>query len=75
MMAFLLGLTVSMTLASCTAGPYFIFSSLASTLDKATRILYLLLYSAIFVVPTTVVGVSAALTSFIFKLFYDSIDV
>jgi len=63
MMAFLLGLTVSMTLAPCTAGPYFIFSSLASTLDKATRILYLLLYNAIFITPMTVVGVSAALMS------------
>jgi len=63
MMAFLLGLTVSMTLAPCTAGPYFIFSSLASTLDKAARILYLLLYNVIFITPMTVVGVSAALMS------------
>jgi len=62
-MAFLLGLTVSMTLAPCTAGPYFIFSSLASTLDKAARILYLLLYNVIFITPMTVIGVSAALMS------------
>jgi len=74
MMAFLLGLTVSMTLAPCTAGPYFIFSSLASTLDKAARILYLLLYNVIFVTPMTVVGVSAALmsTSEAFKRFFVS---
>jgi len=74
MMAFLLGLTVSMTLAPCTAGPYFIFSSLASTLDKATRILYLLLYNVIFITPMTVVGVSAALmsTSGVFKRIFVS---
>jgi len=61
--AFLLGLTVTATLAPCTAGPYFIFSSIASSLDKVTRILYLLLYNVIFITPMTVVGVSAALMS------------
>ena len=62
-LAFTLGIIISLTLLPCSSGPYLVAMYALSTLPFTLALLYLVLYNAIFVAPLVAITVSVGLAS------------